>query len=104
MKIDLDGVSQWLDTAQAVPMKDMIEEEHAIQAQELKYAIISLKANTRSSAVSLESICNDTIIPDIAASSTKQKRELSSGTLWSAQHIKKAKTVSPNGKDFTKTL
>ena len=49
-----DGVRQWTNTAEAVPTKDTIVEEDAALTQELKDAVITLKANTRSSLVSLE--------------------------------------------------
>jgi hypothetical protein len=94
-----DGVGQWLNTAQAVPTKDTIVKRRATQANELKDAIVSSKAHTRSRISSLESI---SITPDIAASFAKQKRKLLSDT-FGVHTSKRAKTVGPNGKDFMKT-
>jgi hypothetical protein len=95
-----DGVGQWLNTAQAVPIKDTIVKRRATQANELKDAIVSSKAHTRSRISSLESI--SIITPDIAASFAKQKRKLLSDT-FGVHTSKRAKTVSRNGKDFMKT-
>jgi hypothetical protein len=50
-----------------VPTKDTIVEKHATKANELKEAIISFKANTRSGIESLECTSTDTITPDIAS-------------------------------------
>jgi hypothetical protein len=91
----LDVVSQWLDTAQAVPTKETIVAEHATQANELKDAIMSSRANTRS----IIATSTDTINPDIAVSS---EMDLSSGIFGVPVHVsKKAKTVSPEGKTKT---
>jgi hypothetical protein len=97
-----NGVGQWLDIAKAVPTKDTIVKEHDTQANELKNAIMSSKANTRSRISSLESTITITIVtPDIAGSSTEQKRELPSDT-FGVPASKKAKTVGPNGKECMK--
>jgi hypothetical protein len=55
--------------------------EHATHANELKYEIIPSKANIRRSRISsLESTSIFSITPDIAASSPKEKKKLSSDT------------------------
>jgi hypothetical protein len=60
-----NGIGLWLDIAQAVLTKDTIVADHATQANELKDAIVSSRANTRSIIASLESTSTDTINPDI---------------------------------------
>jgi hypothetical protein len=80
-----DGVSQWLDTAQAVPTKNTIVAEHSTQANELRDAIMSSRANTRS----IIATSTDTINPDIAVSS---EMDLSSGIFGVPVHVSKKAT------------